>query len=758
MTSFKEDTKEWLRDALLAPDKKLAFFVGAGISVDSGLPIFLNFSRDFISSLCPSDLDKGDIDKICRRLRPEVLLQTVQQVHGDRTLDFYSSLESDYPNANHLFLAFALKAGHCVFTTNVDNLIEQACKEIGFQCNPVIYDNEYDQFLNGQHKGDVSIDVGSQLFKLHGSIESDKAGLEKYRSIRFVLDRVGLGLTENQEVILSSCLQDYDFVFLGYSGNDHFSVLPVLLKVDSDQSFYWFKFKKNQIELERYDDTKCFQNRRSDLLEEASKGTISEVNWEDISIMEILSKRKKSFLAIGNSSYIIRGILKQAYSIDCPEVPKKEFIAPAWIRDLTDFERHLLAATLLIRMRDISDLTENQLKEAEKCAKNEEERAEVERLRASTFSIGRRLGYLKASENDLLEAISRLEDKGEIISTIEAHLELANLYRINRNFESAREELEKADKLLRGNRSSFQEQKRSSDWPRLMAQLYHHRGLIYGLGQRGMMADKITAINYCDEAQEYARQAGDVSRQAAIFNARGLIIYQLAERSGSLLKEAESSLSNAFALSIRIGDPRTSFQPLRNQLLVQIQRALQSKLHTRSYWLDIAQMDCDRAGNYLKLMNLGSGEKSADSIEVQYRQAQICGLKGDKDKARSLFKEVLEYWQAKNDLHQQARIWRDLLFLAADWDGLVCIRHLLSLIESIFQSEKECARYENDILRLENIRDMLIDAYLWALEYHAYEYLNKIAALMEQCGRIAEKFRERDLSMEFKAWTSKHRE
>ncbi|OPY45239.1 MAG: NAD-dependent deacetylase [Methanosaeta sp. PtaU1.Bin028] len=758
MISIRSDPEGWLKEALTAPEKKLAFFVGAGISVASGLPNFLKFDRDILSHICPSNLEKGDIDKISKRLRPEVLLQIVEQVHGDRTLDFYSNLESNKPNANHFFLASALKAGHCVFTTNVDILIEQACKEIGFECHPIVYEDEYEQFLNGRHEGNASIDVSSQLFKLHGSIESDKAGLERYRSIRFVLDRVGLGLAENQERILLSCLQDYDFVFLGYSGNDHFSVLPVLLKVDSDQTIYWFKFEKDQMEFKPNDDIKYFQNRKSDLLEKASEGITSEVDWEEISIMEVLSEREKSILVIGNSSYIIKEILKQVHRRDYPEVQRKEFVAPAWIKDLTDFERHLLAAALLIRMRDISNLTEDQLKKAEKCAKNEKERAEVERLRASTFSVGRRLGYIKASKNDLLEAISRLEDKGEIISSIEAHLELANLFRIDRSFESAKEELEKADKLLKENKSDFQQQKRSYDWPRLMAQLYHHRGLIYGLGRRGTMADKLKAINYCDEAHDYAKQAGDVSRSAAILNARGLIIYQLAERSGSLLKEAESSLDNAFALWIRIGDPRTSFQPLRNLLLVHILRALRSKLHTRRYWLDIAQRDCARAGNYLKLMNLGSGEVSAESIEVRYRQAQIYGLKGDIDKARSLFKEVLAYWQEKNDLHQQARIWQDLLLLAEDWEFPICIRHLLSLIESIFQSEKECARYENDILRLENIRDMLIDAYLWSLEYNAYEYLDKIAVLMRQGGEIAEKFRERDLSTEFKVWSSKHRE
>ena len=64
----------------------------------------------------------------------------------------------------------------------------------------------------------------------------------------------------------------------------------------------------------------------------------------------------------------------------------------------------------------------------------------------------------------------------------------------------------------------------------------------------------------------------------------------------------------------------------------------------------------------------------------------------------------------------------------------------------------------NDLLRLENIRDMLIDAYLKAYEYHDQEYLDRIVALMDQGGKIAEKFGEKDLSQEFKIWSSGHRE
>jgi hypothetical protein len=768
MIDIQSDPDRWLMDAIESPEKKVVFFVGAGISVDSGLPNFSQFSRDFISCICPLDLETKYIKKICGRLRPEVLLQIAQQVHKDRTLDFYGYLESDYPNANHFFLALALKAGHCVFTTNVDTLIEQACAEIGFPCHPIVHEKEYEQFLNEQSKSERGIGFESKLFKLHGSIEHDKIGWKKYESIRFVLDRVGLGLAKSQEEVLSTCLRDYDFIFLGYSGNDHFSVLPVLLKVESDQKIYWFKFKPNKKRLDFYQEIGCFRNRKKELLDKASEGTIPEVKWEEISVMEVLSERENSILAIGDSSNTIKNSIKNIIPRDFPNLEKRAFIKPEWVKNVTDFERHLLAAMLLIRMRDVSNRTEDQMKKAEYHARNERERAEVKRLRASTFSVTRRLGKTKDSEDDLRDAINGFKEQGDIVSLIEAHLELANLLRIGRKFESSekmadeklsKETLDKAEELLINNKAILLEQNRSYDWQRLNAQMYKLRGLVYGLGKRGTMADKLKAINYCNKAQYFARLAGDVSCSAAVLNARGLIIYQLAERSGNLLREAESSLNDAFALYIRIGDPRTSFQPLRNQLLVQRLRALQGKLHARDYWLDKAQRDCDKARNFLKLIETDCSETSTDEIEVKYRQAQLYGLKGDKKNAGLLLQEVLAYWQSKNDLHQQARVWQDILSLADNWkDELECILPLLSLIESLFQLETERISYKNDILRLENIRDMLIDAYMKAYENHDQESLDKIVALIEQGGKMAEEFGEKDLSTEFKVWSSTHRE
>ena len=775
MIDLQSDPEGWLRETIVAPEKKLAFFAGAGISIGSGLPNFSNFSSKFISSICPHSMNRSEIDEVCKILRPEVLLQVVQQIHGDRSMDFYNSLESNLPNANHFFLALAIKAGHCVFTTNVDTLIEQACKRINLHCNPIVHDYEYKRVLDEQSNGASGMDFTSRLFKLHGSIESDKVGLKKFESIRFILDRVGFGLTENQEKILSACLQDYDFIFMGYSGNDHFSVQPVLLKVDSDQKIYWFKFKLKQIKLDFKQDIDYFRNRKRNLLDKALDGTSPSINWEEISILEVLSSREQSVLATVDSSYIVEKSLMQAIHLSndpevkrikgCLEnlskelVSRKEPIEPTWVKNVSDFERHILAAMLLIRMRDLSNRTETHLDQAKKYAKDHKELAEVERLRASTLSITRRLGDIKSSYEDLSRAINRLEAKGDFISAAEAHLELANVMRIERDFETSKETLDKAESVLIKNKSKFQEQNRSNDWPRLMAHLFHLRGLVYGLGQKGTIADKLKGINYCDEAYNYAYQAGDVARRAAALNARGLIIYQLAERSSSLLQEAESSLDNAFALYTRIGDPRTSFQPLRNRLLIQRLRTIGSKLHARDHWLNEAEKDCIRARNYLKLMNIGSGEPSADMIEVEYRQAQVFGLKGEKDEARRLFQEVLVYWKGKNNQHQQARIWQDLLSLADNWtEDKECIRNLLLIIESLFKSEKEQKNYKNDLLRLENIRDMLIDAYLKAYEHKDRECLEKIVSLMDQGRRIAEELGEENLSQDFRIWSSKHLE
>lgn len=66
--------------------------------------------------------------------------------------------------------------------------------------------------------------------------------------------------------------------------------------------------------------------------------------------------------------------------------------------------------------------------------------------------------------------------------------------------------------------------------------------------------------------------------------------------------------------------------------------------------------------------------------------------------------------------------------------------------------------FMHDLLRLENIRDMLIDAYMKAYEYKDSNLLDKIAKLMDNGKTIAEELGEKYLIQDFRTWSSGHPE
>lgn len=754
---FQKNPSDLLYEAITAPKKKLAFFVGQGVSINSGLKDYRGFSEQFLCSVGPAnwaDKNNRDIRLISERLRPEVLLQVIQQVYGDNILEFLGVLDIGIPNPNHYFLALALLKGHCIFTTNVDTFIERACENLGVAYMSMFYMEHYKDFLNKQ-----PLDFSSKLFKLHGSIEPNETRLEKYESIRFALDRVGLGLDENTRETLSTCLQERDFIFLGSSGNDFFNVHPELLRLDSDQKIYWFKFRPNPLSLECISNSRNFRTERDELLKEASKDLLSE-KWKDISLLDILIRwESRSFLIEGNSNFAIEDILKKLASSNVSPVYQKlnnklknfakdqwliseqESFASSWIVDITDFKRHLCSAMLFIRLRDFTK-ADQELKIADEYAKDDWEKAKVDLLRSTTYSIIRRIGKEKPRKEDILKAMEKFQIQCDLVSMIEEHLELANIIRIERNFSVALEELDKIEKELVVIKPELQKQKKTYEWPRLMANLFFLRGLVYGLGSKEIFKDKIIGLECFDKASDFASQAGDVARKAAILNARGLIIYQLAERTNVMLREAETSFNEALVLNSKIGDPLSCFHPSHNLLLVHRLRSLRDRPIISNYWLKKAWEESNRAQDYLNQIKTGSCEPIIYQIELDFRKAQLMGLKKETDKANREFKKVLDYCEGKNDIHQQARIWQELLSLAKDLKEIKnCLSHLLNTIELLFQSKEEQDKYENDLLLFENIMDMLIDAYDKANEIKDQEYLNKIKKLMHR-GEVISKLEE----------------
>ena len=105
--------------------RRMVFFVGAGISIPSGVPGFKELNEQVIR-LTTGNKKNVDYKFLSKNLRPEVVLQILEEELGPKVLTCLEAFIGHEPNPNHFFLAEALRQGNWVFTTNGDNLIEQA--------------------------------------------------------------------------------------------------------------------------------------------------------------------------------------------------------------------------------------------------------------------------------------------------------------------------------------------------------------------------------------------------------------------------------------------------------------------------------------------------------------------------------------------------------------------------------------------------------------------------------------------------------
>jgi NAD-dependent SIR2 family protein deacetylase len=209
-----EDIKNIFIEAIRGK-RKICFFVGAGISKDfdqSGELCldFKGFNKKVLESIAigEKELEQYFHEKISnnQRARPEIVLQLAKEEISNKVMTSLDLLLGDNLNSYHRFLARALKAGNYVFTTNFENRIEKACKEIDYKPNVCILDEDYYKFLSRQ-TNDENLDDG-YIFKLHGSIDEKESTIEKrYKSIIISLNDVGKGLSKFKKETLEKFLQ-----------------------------------------------------------------------------------------------------------------------------------------------------------------------------------------------------------------------------------------------------------------------------------------------------------------------------------------------------------------------------------------------------------------------------------------------------------------------------------------------------------------------------------------------------------------------
>jgi hypothetical protein len=151
--------------------------------------------------------------------RFEMVLNDLEIYFGDLVASALQFLNSSEPNLLHCFLANELAAGAMIITTNFDDYIERAFRR-RFGTKPRVIANPA-ELREDRHV--------SGIIKVHGDLHTSKSRL--CSTLRSVKDGLPAELQRLFRHLLAS---DSLFVFLGYSGLDHFDVTPAFLQARAD--------------------------------------------------------------------------------------------------------------------------------------------------------------------------------------------------------------------------------------------------------------------------------------------------------------------------------------------------------------------------------------------------------------------------------------------------------------------------------------------------------------------------------------------
>jgi len=365
---------------LIRKKENVAFFVGSGISFDypSILPGWTLVSEGPIRFLYSEKLKKNQDEIVfhSKKLRPEVLIDIMYRVIGDKSIEWLKILKSKEYNINHLFLAsIILKYNIPVITTNYDELIETASKDV-FKKPPRTYCNEV-----GFNKWKRLRDKPPCLIKLHGTIRN-------VESIKAFLQQVAGEPSKLMKNILKYYFENYTVIFWGYSLTDDFDIVPILKEVtpthiirlryrrDNDKIIKT-SLKENEKELGSKLDKLMFEEppkkERENILKIISR-LRSEVNFGR------LATHAKTFSVYFHSSQvpiIIWNKLKK-------EEKKKKYdeFYLKWSKTIDDADKLLIGAEILFYVQDKKETFQKVVNLCSNCISilEKKSRYDIERL------------------------------------------------------------------------------------------------------------------------------------------------------------------------------------------------------------------------------------------------------------------------------------------------------------------------------------------------------------------------------------------
>jgi tetratricopeptide (TPR) repeat protein len=215
----------WLAD--LIRGETCAFLCGAGASALSGLPTSWEFIECIVDNL--ADVAKNEVTlehELHQRLsaqRLEYVLQIASQTPGVNAPSCLNVLLGSHPNIIHTSVMLCLSefGGEpgVLLTTNFDCLFEDAGQSLSNTAVKVLVSSDASESL---------VKPGVIIFKVHGSLGSHTDGSDSH--LASTLNSVGRYLNKKTEKLLDELLQGRTLLVMGYSGMDHYDIIPYLIR------------------------------------------------------------------------------------------------------------------------------------------------------------------------------------------------------------------------------------------------------------------------------------------------------------------------------------------------------------------------------------------------------------------------------------------------------------------------------------------------------------------------------------------------
>ena len=464
MSSYFEYIKNCLCDEINS-NKPVIFLVGAGISYSSPTNLSLFPQDNCLKQL--SSLKYYDRNQILEKIRPELFFQILLKHMGDgdgllplKVLDTTKARKDGFsvePNVIHYLLAALIHQGNIVISTNFDGLIEYAyqnlCKETLKKERCLITNSDFEGITRKitEKTATTSNQKSGYLIKLHGSF-CDPNGNDTSASIVTLLSQ-HQSESVTPKIKLLEALHNHTWVVMGHSLRDEYDLYKVLSKPEfCPKKIYWIKHTSS----EKGEDNIISDSAYFSYIVNKYTTPTALMEWKDVSYhnmyhtLHTCCNQNKN-----NAAYLIQTdtaeYAKSLFSRICPD--KKEItdsitsatkttgntideytesIIKSWSEKLTpEIDKKVSAEILQYFDSDVTDIASWYL------MRSLNNHVDSTNVPYQDAKLAYKL-YQRKSDSKVMEwgvkqgitAIERSKSAGNITQEAEAHLAVAQLYRL----------------------------------------------------------------------------------------------------------------------------------------------------------------------------------------------------------------------------------------------------------------------------------------------------------------------------------------